>query len=107
MSMASGCEDSVEKKRAEEEMRDGKELLKLTLAATGIGIWEPDLHSGSLTWDKATQSILGLTDGELSGDREIFLERVHPDDLERLWEETREALTGGGGPFGDNEADRP
>ncbi len=87
-------EDFTEKKQAEEALRDSKERLNLTLAATGIGIWERDLHHHTLTWDKATQSILGLSSEQLFDPREIFLERVHPDDLERLREETRQAIAG-------------
>ncbi|MFZ5447639.1 MAG: response regulator [Thermodesulfobacteriota bacterium] len=87
-------EDYTEKKRAEEALRDSKERLNLTLGATGIGIWERDLRQHTLTWDKATQSILGLSSDELAGHQEIFLERVHPDDLERLRDETRQAIAG-------------
>ncbi len=82
------------KKRAEEALRDSKERLNLTLAATGIGIWERDLRQHTLTWDKATQAILGFSDDGSSDQREIFLERVHPDDLERMRKETRQAIAG-------------
>lgn len=64
------------------------------MAATGIGIWERELHQCTLTWDEATQAILGLSSDQLSDQREIFLERVHPDDLERMREETRQAIAG-------------
>jgi PAS domain S-box-containing protein len=84
----------IERQKAEEALRDSKERLKLTLGATGIGIWERDLSHSTLTWDKATESILGLTSEELSDQREIFLERVHADDLERMREETRQAIAG-------------
>ncbi len=87
-------EDFSEKKRAEEALRDSKERLNLTLSATGIGIWERDLRQHTLTWDQATQAILGLPGEELSVQREIFLERVHPDDLERMRQETRQAIEG-------------
>ncbi|MBM4287690.1 MAG: response regulator [Deltaproteobacteria bacterium] len=90
-----------ERQRAEAELkesaykvRESKERLDLTLGATGIGIWERDLHQHTLTWDQATQAILGLPTEEMSGHREIFLERVHPDDLERMREETRQAIAG-------------
>ncbi|MFZ5450901.1 MAG: response regulator [Thermodesulfobacteriota bacterium] len=87
-------EDFTEKKRAEEALRDSKERLNLTLAATGIGIWERDLHQHTLIWDKATQYILGLSDDDLSNQGKIFLDRVHPDDLERMREQTRQAIEG-------------
>ncbi len=83
-----------ERQEAEEALRDSTERLNLTLGATGIGIWESNLSQHTLTWDTATQSILGLSSSELSGQREIFLERVHPDDLERMREQTRQAIAG-------------
>jgi PAS domain S-box-containing protein len=83
-----------ERQRAEAALRESKERLDLTLGATGIGIWERDMHDNTLIWDKATQVILGLSSEELSNQRELFLERVHPDDLERLREETRQAIAG-------------
>ena len=83
-----------ERQQAEAALRESKERLDLTLGATGIGIWERDLVGHTLTWDQATQAILGLSSEELSNDREIFLERVHPDDLERMREETRQAIAG-------------
>jgi PAS domain S-box-containing protein len=90
-----------ERQRAEAELqesayklRGSKERLDLTLGATGIGIWERDLLGHTLTWDEATQSILGLSSEKLSDQREIFLERVHPDDLERMRGETRQAIAG-------------
>jgi hypothetical protein len=83
-----------ERQRAEAALRESKERLELTLEATGIGIWERDLRQHTLSWDNATQDILGLSSEELSNQREIFLERVHPDDLERLREETRQAIAG-------------
>ena len=84
----------VERHEAEVALKDSKERLNLTLGATGIGIWERDLHKKTLTWDKATQSILGLSAAALIGHQEVFLKRVHPDDLERLREQTRQAIAG-------------
>jgi PAS domain S-box-containing protein len=82
------------RQRAEAALRESIERLDLTLGATGIGIWERDLSQNTLSWDKATQSILGLSSEGSSNQREIFLERVHPDDLERMREQTRQAIAG-------------
>ncbi len=90
-----------ERQRAEAELQESagklqesKERLDLTLGATGIGIWERDLLQNTLTWDQAAQSILGLSNGIMSDYRENFLHRVHPDDLERLRQQTRQAIEG-------------
>jgi PAS domain S-box-containing protein len=83
-----------ERQKAEAALRDSTERLNLTLAATGIGIWERDLTHNTLIWDKATQAILGFTAAELSDYREVLLDCVHPDDLARIRAETRQALEG-------------
>jgi PAS domain S-box-containing protein len=85
-----------ERQKAEEALRDSTERLNLTLGATGIGIWERDLRQNTLTWDKATQTILGLSDDEAANQKETFLGRVHPDDLGRMRAQTRQAIEGTG-----------
>ncbi len=84
----------TERHKAAAALRQSTERLNLTLGATGIGIWERDLVRHTHTWDKATQALLGLSSEELSGHRQIFLELVHPDDLQRLREETHLAIAG-------------
>ena len=82
----------AELKEYASKLRESKERLDLTLGDTGIGIWERDLRQHTLTWDQATQSILGFSDDGSSDQQEIFLERVHPDDLERMRAQTRKAI---------------
>ena len=74
--------------------RESKERLDLTLGATGIGIWERDLVRHTSVWDEATQAIFGYNSAALSDYSEIFLQRIHPDDLERIREVTRQAIAG-------------
>ena len=64
-----------ERHETEAALKEGTERLNLTLGATGIGIWERDLLKKTITWDKAAQSILGLSMDPLIGHREIFLAR--------------------------------
>ena len=83
-----------ERRRAEAALRESKERLDLTLGATGIGIWERDLVRHTTVWDQATQAIFGYNTAPLSDYSEIFLQRVHPDDLGRIKEATRQAVAG-------------
>ena len=83
-----------ERQRAEEALRESKERLDLTLGATGIGIWERDLVQHTSVWDEATRAIFGYNSAALSDYSEIFLQRIHPDDLERIKEATRQAIAG-------------
>jgi PAS domain S-box-containing protein len=80
--------------RSEQDLRESKERLDLTLGATGIGIWERDLGQHVSLWDEATCAIFGYAGVALEDYSEIFLQRVHPDDLERIKEATRQAVAG-------------
>ena len=90
-----------ERQRAEDELREyahnlreSKERLDLTLGTTGIGIWERDLIRQTTSWDQATSAIFGYNGAPLDDYRGIFLERVHPDDVPRVKEATRQAVAG-------------
>ena len=90
-----------ERQRAEAELkesagklRESKERLDLTLGATGIGIWERDLVRQTSLWDGATCAIFGYSGAALDDYSEIFLQRVHPDDLESIKVATRQAIAG-------------
>ena len=83
-----------ERQRAEEALRESKERLDLTLGATGIGIWERDMVRHRSFWDEATRAIFGYDAAPLSDYSEIFLQRIHPDDLERIREMTHQAIAG-------------
>ena len=75
-------------------MQESKERLDLTLGATAIGIWERDLIRQTTSWDQATCAIFGYTGEPLDDYSGIFLERVHPDDMPRVKEATRQAVAG-------------
>ena len=90
-----------ERQRAEAELkesagklRESKERLDLTLGSTGIGIWERDLVRQTSLWDEATCAIFGYSGAALDDYSEIFLQRVHPDDLEPIKMATRQAIAG-------------
>jgi PAS domain S-box-containing protein len=92
---------NLERRRAEAELqesagklRENKERLDLTLGSTGIGIWERDLVRQTSLWDEATCAIFGYSGAALDDYSEIFLQRVHPDDLETIKVATRQAIAG-------------
>ena len=64
------------------------------MGATGIGIWERDLVRHTSFGMKPRSAIFGYNAAALSDYSEIFLQRVHPDDLERIKEATRQAIAG-------------
>ena len=76
--------DITERKRAEEELRASEARLALAFEAAGMGWWEWNVQSDIHRWSVEFERLLGLEPGGFRGGPEAFLERVHPDDRERV-----------------------
>ena len=65
------------------ELQESKDRLSFAIEAAQIGIWEWDLKNNILSWDERTRSIFGIdSDSQLTF--EVFVQRLHPDDRERV-----------------------
>jgi PAS domain S-box-containing protein len=77
--------DITDRKRIEAALRHSEERLRFALDASGLGIWDWDLESGSLTWSEQTYAIMGLkTPSEIVPSLDLARSLVHPDDLPRF-----------------------
>ena len=77
------------RERLNHELSSRRELEQLrndlleTLDVAELGGWERNLETGELWWSERTRMLLGLpSDAEPS--RELFLERVHPEDRQHV-----------------------
>lgn len=57
---------------------------QFALEAAGIGSWEWDIESNTVTWSDNLEEIHGMKRGEFGGKFESFISYVHPDDREQL-----------------------
>ncbi len=67
------------------QLRENEERLKLAVEGSGMGTWDEDLQTGKAFWSFTHFTMLGYPatpSGEAS--REMMLNRVHTDDLERV-----------------------
>jgi PAS domain S-box-containing protein len=88
--------DITERKRAEEVVRRSEAALRLAVETTGLGLWNYDIPTGTLTWSERTKAFYGLPpDAEIT--YEAYLAMVHPEDRERSVAVYRAALD----PAGD------
>jgi PAS domain S-box-containing protein len=71
--------DVTQRKMAEEALRAGEERLRLAADATGLGTFDSDLRLDTIRWDDRVREMFGLQPSEAES-REVFYERVHPDD---------------------------
>lgn len=70
--------DNTERKRAEEQLRKSEERLRLTLAATNLGIWEWNLHNDSIYWSPECYKLFGQD--SFGGTLAAFQQLVYPED---------------------------
>jgi PAS domain S-box-containing protein len=58
-------------------------------------VWERDLQSGAVTWDRSLESIFGYHLDEVVNHVSWWRERVHPDDIEHLEQTVSQAIESG------------
>ncbi len=66
------------------DLRRSEERYKLASRATNDAIWDWDLVSGRVNWSAAIHEIFGHEELEGGTTSEWWLERVHPEDRERI-----------------------
>ncbi len=80
--------DVTDQKKAEEKLRESEEQLRLTLEATGEGIWDWDIVNDSINHNTRWYEILGIEEETHDHSVEFFLECIYEDDrasvLERV-----------------------
>ena len=75
--------DITEQRATQQRLVRSEELLAQAQRVAHIGSFEWNIASNAVTWSDELQRIYGLEPGQFNGTFEAFLERVHPDDLER------------------------
>jgi PAS domain S-box-containing protein len=73
--------DITERKKIEEERREGEERLRLALEAGRMGVWEWDKRTDAHKWSKEHYMVMGLMPFSVEPDYHTWADRVHPDDL--------------------------
>ena len=74
----------VEAQKQKIRERAVAESIRLQVAndSLGMGVWEYDLVTGELLWDKWMYSLYGVSKNKFTGVFETWERSVHPDDLE-------------------------
>jgi PAS domain S-box-containing protein len=90
LAASSDFNDAVNALRLSEAWLDKSQRL------ANIGHWERDLESGEILWSDQVYRIFGVDPGSFKVDFEMFIERVHPEDREKIRVTVSHALARGG-----------
>lgn len=77
-------QELTERRRAEEALRRREAQLAEAQHIAHIGSWEWDVRENVVTWSDELYRIFGLDPQEFSATYEAFLERIHPEDRDRV-----------------------
>jgi PAS domain S-box-containing protein len=86
--------DITERKRIESQLHETSERFAIASESAGIGVWEHDVVSNSLTWDDGMYRLYGLPRGTDSKPHALWVSSLHPEDRERCEAEIATALRG-------------
>ena len=85
--------DVTERKKVENRLRESETLLRLGMAAGGIGAYQRDFQKlGDIICGPETQAMLGVEPGDEPVPVAVWLATVLPEDAVRLTEEFQEGL---------------
>jgi PAS domain S-box-containing protein len=87
-------ERTAELARANREVRDNEERLRLALAVAQVATWEWDLTTGKMRWSADPEVVFGFPAGAFGPDARIS-RAVHPDDAGALEEAFQRAMETG------------
>ncbi len=69
-----------------------EEQLRLALASAQMGIWDWDLLTGQIHWNREHQELFGLEPGSFDGSYEAFDRCIHPDDRSTVHQSVVQAI---------------
>ncbi|HEY9874186.1 MAG TPA: PAS domain S-box protein, partial [Candidatus Obscuribacterales bacterium] len=75
---------AIERKRAEEALKESEERYALAVKGSNEGLWDWNLKEDIVYFSPRWKAMLGHEDREISDSPDEWFNRVHPEDLERV-----------------------
>jgi len=80
--------------KRKDELKESNIRLNLAQDAAGFGIWDIDLLTGDLKWDKQMYQLYGIDPSDFSGQVNSWVNRLHPEDVASTFSAYEKALRG-------------
>ena len=90
--IAERTQELAERKRAEEALRQSEASLREAQRIAHLGNWQWNVTTNELRWSEEVYSIFGLAPQQFRATYEAFLERIHPEDREKVTQAVRQTL---------------
>lgn len=84
--------DIIKQDHIQETLRYREAQLELALEFAHIGIWDWDIATNQVVWNANHFSLLGLEANGVEATYDLWRDRVHPDDLQRVEKVLTDAL---------------
>ncbi len=86
------AQDITERKMAEESLRKSQASLAAAQRIAHLGNWDWDIVRGKLHWSDEVYQMFGMDPAAFTPSYEGFMERVHPNDRQRVDDAVRAAI---------------
>jgi PAS domain S-box-containing protein len=86
---------AIERKRAEDALRQSDERFQLVTQATNDAVWDWNLETNDIWWNEGFQKLFGYSAEEVGNTIESWTTRIHPEDLERVDRVIHECIDNG------------
>lgn len=93
--------DITERKAAEEKLKESQERLTLATQAAHLGIWDWNLITNQLLWDKEMYPLYDINVEDFAGDYDAFEKTLHPEDKKKVFEGVTNTIKGLAGDYKD------
>lgn len=75
---------AIERHRAAMALKESEERFQLAISGATAGLWDWNLQSGAIFLSPHFEEILGHEGDEPPSQTQVFLEAIHPDDIDRV-----------------------
>jgi PAS domain S-box-containing protein len=93
--MAGSHTDITERKLAEEQLLQSEERFQIVARATNDAVWDWDLASNKIWWNKSVHTLFGYTKEQVQDDARWWSEHLHPYDKQRVINNNRAVIESG------------
>jgi two-component system, cell cycle sensor histidine kinase and response regulator CckA len=85
--------DITERKSAEQELIESREMLHMAMSGSKTGAWSRDLLKNDVKWSEELETIFGLEKGSFSEKVESFYDKVYEEDREYVKQTALKAIS--------------